>query len=150
MATNKLYKMNKESEQIGANELIFQLSGGKIYSGGFTVNSELLRGGIAPMSFLNNNNNNSSDSEKPSGVFGESGSYVIPPLFFKSLDTETQRGGATKNNYNYEDERDSEIIGEDLHDKLLQIAEAKTNRKKGTAKILPKTSKNTTKNKKVN
>lgn len=133
--------MNKESEQIGANDLIFLMSAGKIYSGGFTINSRLLKGGIAPISSFNN----SSDSEEPSGVFGESGSYVIPPLFFKSPDTETQRGGATKNNYNYEDERDSEIIGEDLHDKLLQIAEAKTNRKKGTAKILPKTSKNTTK-----
>jgi len=142
MATNKSYKMNKESEQIGANELIFQLSGGKIYSGGFTVNSRLLKGGIAPMTSFNIN---SSDSEEPSGVFGGSGSYVIPPLFFKSPDTETQRGGATKLQHNYEDERDSEIIGEDLHDKLLQIAEAKTNRKKGTAKIIPKTSKNKTK-----
>ena len=134
--------MNKEAEQIGANDLIFLMSAGKIYSGGFTINTRLLKGGIAPMSYFNNN---SSDSEELGGVFGGSGSYVIPPLFYKSPDTETQHGGAPKLQHNYEDERDSDIIGDDLHDKLLQIAEAKTNRKKGTAKLQRSSSKRQTK-----
>jgi hypothetical protein len=134
--------MANTSEQIGVNDLIFQMSGGKIYSGGFTINSRLLKGGIAPMTTFNN----SSDSEEPDGVFGGSGSgsYIIPPFFFIPP-TETQHGGKLKNNYNYEDERDSEIIGDDLHDKLLQIAEAKTNRKKGTARLQRKYSKRHTK-----
>lgn len=133
--------MNKEAEQIGANELIIQLSGGKIYSGGFIINSGLLTRDIAPMRPFNSS---SSDSEEPTGVFGES-SFVVPPFFFKSQNTETQYGGTTKNNYNYEEEHESEIIGDDLHDKLLRIAEAKTIRKKGTAKLQQKSSKRQTK-----
>ena len=134
--------MNKESEQIGVNDLIFQLSGGKIYSGGFTINSRVLKGGIAPMTTFNNNNNNnnnknngnydSEEPEEPDGVFGGSG-FVVPPFFFlKTPNTET------------------EIIGDDLHDKLLQIAEAKTTRKKGTAKLQHKSSKRHTKKQRKN
>ena len=160
MATNNSYKMNKESEQIGVNDLIFQLSGGKIYSGGFTINSRVLKGGIAPMTTFNNNNNNnnnknngnydSEEPEEPDGVFGGSG-FVVPPFFFlKTPNTETQHGGKTKNNYNYEEEHESEIIGDDLHDKLLQIAEAKTTRKKGTAKLQHKSSKRHTKKQRKN
>jgi hypothetical protein len=141
MATNKSYKMNKESKQIGVNDLIFQMSEGKIYSGGFTINTRLLKGGIAPMSYFNNN---SSDSEEPVGVFGGSGGYIVPPFFFIPP-TETQHGGKPKNTYNYEEDHESEIISDDLHDKLLQLAEAKMNRKKGTARLQRKSSKRQTK-----
>ena len=132
--------MANTSEQIGVNDLIFQMSGGKIYSGGFTINSRLLKGGIAPITTFNN----SSDSEEPDGVFGGSGSYIIPPFFFIPP-TETQHGGKLKNTYNYDEEHESAIIGDDLHDKLLQIAEAKMNRKKGTARLQRKSSKRQTK-----
>ena len=132
--------MANTSEQIGVNDLIFQMSGGKIYSGGFTINSRLLKGGIAPITTFNN----SSDSEEPDGVFGGSGSYIIPPFFFIPP-TETQHGGKPKNTYNYEEDHESEIISDDLHDKLLQLAEAKMNRKKGTARLQRKSSKRQTK-----
>ena len=124
---------NHKSEQIGGNDLIFYTVGGNVYSGGFSVDSMLMKGGISPLMSISDNISASDDEEQVGGIFGN---LVIPPMwFFSPSSTNSQQGGSHKN---FEDEDDNEVepLSEDLHDKLLKLIEVAPNRrKKGTAKV---------------
>jgi hypothetical protein len=125
------------SDTIGENDLIFYSSGENIYSGGFSIDSILMREGASVMQTVKNQNGGSVD-----GIFGKN--YVVPPMWFLSPYNESnlQFGGQKLEN-NYE----SEVIEEDLHDKLLNILEGpRKETKKKTAKLSEKKKRTTKRN----
>jgi len=126
------------SDSIGENDLIFYSSGENIYSGGFSIDSILMKKGAPVMQTINRQNGGSFD-----GIFGKN--YAVPPLWFLSPYNESnlQIGGQTEN---YQ----SKVIEEDLHDKLLNILERTRKEKKKTAKLRKKKNKTLTKKQKVN
>lgn len=125
-------------DQIGGDDLVFYSVGSdNIYSGGFSIDSSLMKGGVAPMKSINDPTN---DASAFKGVLGQS--YVVPPMWFLSTESH-QIGGST--NYEKNKEEDSEVIGEDLHEKLLRILEESQKKsKKGTSKLLVKSDKKRT------
>jgi hypothetical protein len=132
---------------LGPNELIYNnnLKEG-IYSGGFSVNSVMMREGISPIITLNADYvGGAGDSDKVSDIFSN---LVIPNWAFsygKSI------SGGTEKEINHDDnESESDIIDDDLHDKLLDLVkeETKKNKHKNTKKSKSK-NKNGTKKQRV-
>jgi hypothetical protein len=141
-------------DNIGANELVFNSSDG-INSGGFSVNSIMMKAGMSPIMTVNNQSGGSSN--KVSDLFE---SLVIPNW---ALSYNTHIGGgenAKSNNdddsssdeekFEEEEEESDEDISDDLHDKLLNLVkehEAKLNQPKKIKKTrkhkLKKTRKST-------
>lgn len=133
---------------LGQNELIYNnnLKEG-IYSGGFSVNSVMMREGISPIITLNTSSvGGASDSDKVSDIFSN---LVIPNWAFsygKSI------GGGIEKEIKHEDEYDSEsdVIDDDLHEKLLDLVKerARKNKNNNTRKSKSK-NKNGTKKQRV-
>lgn len=112
---------------LGPNELIYNnnLKEG-IYSGGFSVNSVMMREGISPIITLNTSSvgGATSDSDKVTDIFSN---LVIPNWAFsygKSV------GGGTEKEIKHEDEYDTDVIDDDLHDKLLDLVKERANQNK--------------------
>jgi hypothetical protein len=96
-------------DYIGANELVFNTDKeAGVYSGGFGVNSIMMRAGMSPIMTLNTQIGG--DSNKVSDLFD---SLVVPNW---ALSYNKMLGGEYKDN----DDSDSEI-DDDLHDKLLDL-----------------------------
>jgi hypothetical protein len=113
------------------NDLVFYQQGGNLFSGGFSVDSVLMKGGASPMKSI------SIGYDESCGIFGKN--LVVPPMWFLSP---TDHATTFKKN-NYEEN----LLEEDLHDKLLKISQL-NERKKRTAKLSPKKiNKKTKKNK---
>ena len=126
------------SDQIGENDLIFYSAGQSIYSGGFAINSTLL--GSAPIMQSVETQEGGAIFD---GIFGKT--YAVPPMWFLSPYDST---GGSRNKF---EPSESQIIEEDLHDKLLNVLEPtyKISKKK-TTKLREKNGKrkrNTKKNK---
>lgn len=137
--SNKINNLSKIDEGLGGmqnNDLVFYQQGGNLFSGGFSVDSVLMKGGISPMKSI------SIGYDESSGIFGKN--LVVPPMWFLS---QTNHAATCKKN-NYElDENNENLLEEDLHDKLLKISQL-IERKKRTAKLFPKKiNKKTKKNK---
>lgn len=132
--------MSNQKNSISDNDLIFYSSGEKIYSGGFSLDSILMREGLSAIQSVNHQSGGTFN-----GLFGKN--YVVPPMWFLSPFDSQEIGGRENH-----DERslEPETIEEDLHDKLLGILEAggKTSKKK-TNKLREKNTKRTTKRKMI-
>lgn len=116
------------------NDLIFYSSGGNIHSGGFSIDSLLLKGGKGAIKSL------SIDQDAKHGIFGKN--LAVPPMWFLSPNKENSKKSVFNN-----DEKIDEILEEDMHDKLLLLSQLRA-RKKGTAKLLPKKDKKQTRKRK--
>jgi len=148
--------MNLKPSYIGVDELIYN-NDGEIHSGGFSVNSIMLKNGLSPILTLNNNNSNidliQSGGEKVSDLFNN---LVIPnwSLSYNYKNGAIYQGGANINHKNIEND-DDVVAEEELHEKLLNLvkvdkAEIKnqvSNKKvsKKNSKTIFKSSKNTSK-----
>jgi hypothetical protein len=103
-------------DYIGANELVFNKDGGAgIYSGGFSVNSIMMKAGLSPILTVNKPFQ-SGGSTKVSDLFND---LVIPnwALSYNMI------GGEYKDESSDSDsgsDSDSDI-DDDLHDKLLDL-----------------------------
>ena len=121
-------KINDIGQEIGNDDLIFYSLGGNMFSGGFSVDSMLMKGGVSPMKSIS-----VSDSDSH-GIFGKN--LAVPPMWFLS----SHKGSNNRRN-NFESREDDDQIGklleEDLHDKLLKISQI-NDRKKRTAKMSQK------------
>ena len=105
-------------DYIGANELVFNTDKeAGVYSGGFGVNSIMMRAGMSPIMTLNTQIGG--DSNKVSDLFD---SLVVPNW---TLSYNKMLGGEYKDN----DDSDSEI-DDDLHDKLLGLVREHDNKLK--------------------
>jgi hypothetical protein len=128
------------SPEISADDLIYYKEGDKIYSGGFQVNSILLKKGLSPLTSYqhagSNNENKVSDLFKnfaiPSGLL-----YYPNKSDYGSADIIVEKDYIVQGEFD-----DDEYMTEDIHDRLLELASAnkqggsrrKRKRKIGTKK----------------
>ena len=102
---------------IGPEELIYtnNIQEG-IHSGGFSVKSIMMKGGMSPIMTLNTNQNKQQGgSPQVSDLFND----LVVPSWVLSYN---QYGGETsKNRKNDSDDSDDDIIDDDLHNKLLDL-----------------------------
>ena len=111
-----------------------------ITSGGFSVNSIMLKMGLSPLATLNNQSGGANVSDIFSGIVVPNWAFThdITKSIYKP-DIETAK----------ETDVDNEVVGDDIYDKLLDLVAHydKKHPKKQTKKIkLKKSSKNTRKN----
>jgi len=129
---------------IGANEMIFNndtVNG--IHTGGFSVNSIMMKNGISPIMTINKEQ--TGGSNLVSDIFNN---LVVPNW---TLSYDNKIGGKYKDVHSDSDE--DEVIDEELHDKLLELVKEhdykiKEKKKRATRKqIKAKKGGNTKRNK---
>jgi len=99
---------------IGPNELVFNLDkNSNIYSGGFNVNSIMMKAGISPIKTLNTSQDGGG-TNKVSDLFKN---LVVPSY---ALSYSNMSGGGYKDDTDTDSDTDSDI-DDDLHDKLLNL-----------------------------
>ena len=151
--------MNLNDSYIGPDELIYN-NDGEIHSGGFSVNSIMLKNGLSPIMTLNNNNTNVNTNrnqiggEKVSDLFNN---LVIPnwSLSYNYKNGAVYEGGGlygVKNHHRNVEENEDDVMEEDLHEKLLNLvkvdkSEIMKNNKKNTKKHYKRGNKNIKNNK---
>ena len=126
-----------------ADDLIFYSEGESIYSGGFKVNSVLLKNGMSPLYTVNNGQNGGGNNV--SDLFKD----LAIPSGLLYLPTKMNGGNFDHNT----DEKDSETcednedyVSEDIHDKLLSLVSVENkNKNKNSRKKKQKNSNKNTK-----
>jgi hypothetical protein len=135
-----------EVEYIGANELVFNNDNENgIYSGGFNINSIMMKAGMSPILTVNNQ---SGGTNKVSDLFDN---LVIPNWALSYRMT----GGENKETTEDINEDTNEEMDDDLHDKLLGLVRehenklTKSDKNKKTRKQKTNSKKGGTKRKKL-
>jgi hypothetical protein len=138
---------------IGVDELIYN-NDGEIHSGGFSVNSIMLKNGLSPIVTLNENTglNQQHGGEKVSDLFNN---LVIPnwSLSYNYKNGPVYEGGTIFNERKYRHDNinnnhdDDDVMEEDLHEKLLSLVKVDKSEVKESYGSNKKLSK---KNKKIN
>lgn len=129
-----------ELDYIGADELVFNndIDNG-IHSGGFSVNSIMMKAGMSPIMTLNNPDSMIGGSNKVSDLFND----LVVPNWALTYNNRIIGGKYKEVEHNNDDsESDDEVISDDLHEKLLDLVKEHNIKSKETRK------KNTRKNKK--
>jgi hypothetical protein len=136
-----------EIDYIGADELVFNNELG-IHSGGFNINSIMMKAGMSPIMTVNNEQFGGKN-DKVSDLFDN---LVIPNW---TLSYNNRIVGGKYKEIDHElnnDSDDDDFIHDDLHDKLLELVKQHNiknkNKKKTTRKINHKSTKTKTKRKK--
>lgn len=102
---------------IDSDDLIFYNDeNGEIHSGGFNVNSVLMKMGLSPITTLNGGGQNGDN-------VGDLFKDIVIPSWAIYLPNKISVGGNNINNITEEDE----FIDEDLHDKLLDLVKPEEN-----------------------
>jgi len=89
-----------------------------IHSGGFSVNSIMLKKGISPIQTLNYNMNNQTGGSQVSDLFN---SLVVPNWAYTSGKITSGGNPIMQNKYDSDDEDGSDVIDDDLHAKLMDL-----------------------------
>ena len=124
-----------ELDYIGANELVFNNDTNLgIHSGGFSVNSIMLKGGMSPIMTINTQQVGG-NFDKVSDLFND----LVIPNWALSYNTRIVGGKYKEVEHNDSDSED-DVIGDDLHEKLLDMVKehnikTKENKKKITRRI---------------
>lgn len=102
---------------IGPDELIYNNdANGNIYSGGFNVNSIMMKAGISPIMTLNETNvSQIGGAENVSDLFNN----LVIPNWSLSYNYKNLGGSNSR-----KDSDDDELITEELHEKLLNLVKA--------------------------
>jgi hypothetical protein len=118
-------------DYIGSKELVFNVNEDeKIYSGGFNVNSIMMKAGMSPIMTLNTDQVGGG-SNKVSDLFKN---LVVPSW---TLSYSNKIGGGYKDYGKDHDSDTDSDVGDDLHDKLLNLVKESDNKlasKKGGKK----------------
>jgi hypothetical protein len=121
-----------ELNYIGADELVFNndIDNG-IHSGGFSINSIMMKAGMSPIMTLNNNDSMIGGGNKVSDLFND----LVVPNWALTYNNRIIGGKYKEVQHNDESESDDEVISDDLHDKLLDLVrehnvKSKENKKK--------------------
>ena len=102
-------------DYIGANELVFNTDKeAGIYSGGFSVNSAMMKAGLSPILTVNRPLQLGGSIVKVSDLFND---LVIPNWALSY----NMRGGEYKDESSDSDSEYGDDIDDDLHDKLLGL-----------------------------
>jgi len=124
------------SHQLSANDMIFYNEEGKIMSGGFSVESLLLRKGESPMYTANGSENKTGGSVSsifknlaiPAGLLYQSNKEKTRKMFQYNEDSQELQGGFNNNS----------VLSEDIHSQLMKMIEVnasgKTVRERKTRK----------------
>jgi hypothetical protein len=106
-----------ELDYIGADELVFNndIESG-IHSGGFSVNSIMLKAGMSPIMTVNNEQTGG-QYNKVSDLFND----LVVPNWALSYNNRIISGGKYKEHEYDDSESDDDVIDEDLHEKLLEL-----------------------------
>ena len=144
---------------LDGNELIYNDLKEGIYSGGFSVQSIMMREGLSPIMTLNTNpltgGGSGGEPEKVSDLFSN---LVIPNWAFSY---NTNGGGQViqekkrkQNNESDDDSEEDDIIDDELHEKLLDLvkehdAKVKQRKEKRTKKNMVKVMKGNTRRRKT-
>jgi hypothetical protein len=127
---------------IGPNELVYSNDNG-IHSGGFNINSIMMKNGLSPIMTLNSNTSRSDFVQQGGGVNSVTNvsdlfsNLVIPNW---NLSYNYKHGGSfVERNNKYEDD---DIIEDELHDKLLNLVKVHENEMKELSSVKKKSRKN--------
>lgn len=102
---------------IGADELIFTNdSSNGIHSGGFSINSIMMKNGISPIMTLNNPLQDGGGTNV-SELFDN----MVIPNWAYYLPSKMSGGEHNKSKYTDSDSEEDDVIDNDLHDKLLDL-----------------------------
>ena len=105
----------EDIDYIGANELIFNKDDKLgVYSGGFSIDSIMLKNGMSPITTLNSGSQEGG-SNKVSDLFQN----LVVPNWVLSYN---MNGGTYKD---HESDKDDSDIDDELHDKLLDLVKEK-------------------------
>ena len=114
---------------IGVNDLVYTNKDG-ICSGGFNVQSIMMKGGISPIMTINNNDGQTGGSTgKVSDIFS---GLVVPAYAYYHTGGSKSKNTSYKshNSDNDESESEDDVIDDDLHDKLLGLVREHDNKLK--------------------
>lgn len=127
---------------IGPNELVYSNDNG-IHSGGFNINSIMMKNGLSPIMTLNSNTSTSDFMQQGGGVNSVTNvsdlfsNLVIPNW---NLSYNYKHGGSfVERNNKYDDD---DIIEDELHDKLLNLVKVHENEIKELSSVKKKSRKN--------
>jgi len=104
--------MNMNEANIGGNEMVFSINSGGACSGGFNVNSIMMKAGMSPITTLQSQ----SGGDNVSDLFG--GNLVIPSWL---LSYSTMKGGNKGRDKHKDDDSDDECIDDKLYETLLDL-----------------------------
>jgi hypothetical protein len=104
--------MNMNEANIGGNEMVFSINSGGACSGGFNVNSIMMKAGMSPITTLQSQ----SGGDNVSDLFG--GNLVIPSWL---LSYSTIKGGNKCSDKHKHNDSDDECIDDKLYETLLDL-----------------------------
>jgi hypothetical protein len=104
--------MNMNEANIGGHEMVFSINSGGACSGGFNVNSIMMKAGMSPITTLQSQ----SGGDNVSDLFG--GNLVIPSWL---LSYTTMNGGGGNKGKHKDDDSDDECIDDKLYETLLDL-----------------------------
>jgi hypothetical protein len=103
-----------DGNALDGDDLVFYSdANNEIYSGGFSINSIMMKGGISPFTTLNKMN------EQTGGNVSDLFKDLVVPSWLVSQGNIFS--GGTRQNNKDSDSDDDEIISDDLHDKLIAL-----------------------------
>tara|TARA_B110000285_G_scaffold119139_1_gene134901 strand:- start:1084 stop:1515 length:432 start_codon:yes stop_codon:yes gene_type:complete len=100
---------------IGAEDMIFNVEGGGIQSGGFSVESIMMKAGMSPIQTINDKSNQSG------GNVSDLFKNLVIPSWTLSYNNRIGGGKSKMDNLSFDEE--DEAIDDELHDKLLGLVE---------------------------
>lgn len=99
-------------DYIGAGELVYNTDGGGVQSGGFSVESIMMRAGMSPIKTMNDN------PYQSGGNVSDLFKNLVIPSWTLSYNNRIGGGKSKMDNFS-----DDEAIDDELHDKLLGLVE---------------------------
>jgi hypothetical protein len=143
---------------INAEDLIFYSDKeNNIYSGGFKLNSVMLKQGLSPIVTLNQNHDSQSQTQSGgSSNVSDLFNHLVVPNWAFTTPFKNVGGKKTNEKEEKEEQEEDDFISEDLHSKLLSMVKVedgkktktKANKKTRIARIKNTNNKKTKKNKK--
>jgi len=107
-----------ELDYIGADELVFNNDVDKgIHSGGFSVNSIMMKSNVSPIMTLNSPNSIIGGGNKVSDLFND----LVVPNWALSYNNRIIGGKYKEVEHDDDTASDDDVIHEDLHEKLLEL-----------------------------
>jgi hypothetical protein len=104
-------------DYIGADELVFNVNKELgVYSGGFSVDSVMLKAGLSPIMTVNNSIQ-TGGTDKVSDLFEN----LVIPNWALSYNNKIVGGHVSKDNVDDDSEDSDDDIDDDLHDKLIGL-----------------------------
>jgi hypothetical protein len=109
---------------IGADELIFNRDlENEVYSGGFSVESIMLKNGLSPITTFNNQ---LGGTNKVSDLFHN---LAVPNWLLSSYKHDFLHGGGINSEHEVKHDEKTDVIENDLHDILLELVREKKHKK---------------------